>query len=111
VAIVDYYLRHVEDEGQLRLLDRWLAEEVLCLALGGGHKRGHFGVLSFRELRAMGLPSLVHRRRLIRHGRIESPFFVWKQRQSVRASKGTAARPQATAAFSSLPEAAAAKAS
>ncbi|MGH9577470.1 MAG: reverse transcriptase domain-containing protein, partial [Terriglobales bacterium] len=111
VAIVDYYLRHVEDEGQLRLVDRWLAEEVLHLALGNGHRRGHFRVLSFRELRAMGLPSLVHRRRLIRHRRIESPFFVWKQYQSVRASKGTAARPRAAAAFSSLPEAAAAKAS
>ncbi len=111
VAIVDYYLRHVEDERQLRLLDRWLAEEVLHRALGGGHKRGHFRLLSFRELRSLGLPSLVHRRRLIRHGHLESPFFVWKQRQSVRASKGTAARPRATAAFSSLPEAAAIKAS
>src|SRR5207302_669366 len=29
VAIIDYYLRHVTDEAQLRRLDRWLAEEVL----------------------------------------------------------------------------------
>ncbi|HUJ39816.1 MAG TPA: reverse transcriptase domain-containing protein, partial [Candidatus Acidoferrales bacterium] len=41
VAILDYYLKHVEDEEQLRRLDRWLAEEVLALAFGG-HRRGNF---------------------------------------------------------------------
>lgn len=84
VAIIDYYLRHVNDEGQLRLLDRWLAEHVLSLALAGGHKRGYFRSLPFRELRVMGLPSLVHRRRLLRNRRIDSSFFIWKGVQANR---------------------------
>jgi hypothetical protein len=40
VAIIDYYLKHVSDERQLRRLDLWLAEEVLSLVFGG-HKKGH----------------------------------------------------------------------
>ena len=112
VAIIDYYLKHVNDEKQLRLLDRWLAEEVLSLAFGNGHKKGHFRTLSFKRLREMGLPSLVHRRRLIRHGYIESPFFIWRNYQVLRGSKGAAAKLQAhrkrsvPAAFSPIPEAA-----
>ncbi len=110
VAILDYYLKHVDDETQLRLLDRWLAEEVLSLVLGG-HKKGHFRRISFARLRAMGLPSLVHRRRLIRRRKIESPFFIWQKQQAIRAFRGTVARrsraPSAAAASSPLPEAAA----
>lgn len=109
VAILDYYLRHVDDESQIRLLDRWLAEEVLGCVFGG-HKKGHFRRISYGELRAMGLPSLVHRQRLIRRGRIESPFFIWQRERSTQAFRGTVARlPQAMrpAAFSSVPEAAA----
>ena len=93
VAIIDYYLRHVTDEGQLRQLDQWLAEEVLSRAFEGGHKKSYFRQLPFRELRKMGLPSLVHRRRLIRHGHIESSFFVWKSRQTNPRYGGRAARP------------------
>lgn len=108
VAIIDYYLKHVGDEPQLRLLDRWLAEEVLSLVFGG-HRKGHFGKISFAQLRAMGLPSLVHRRRMIRNGRIESPFFIWKREKATRALRGTVARLLRTtdAAFSPDPEAAA----
>jgi RNA-directed DNA polymerase len=109
VAIVDYYLKHVSDEAQLRLLDRWLAEEVLSLAFGGGHKKSYFRLLPYRSLRAMGLPSLVHRRRQIQHGQIAAPFFVWKRYQAQKSSRETAARlhPQsaAAAAFSPSPEA------
>ncbi len=112
VAILDYYLKHVDDEAQLRLLDRWLAEEVLSLVFGG-HKKGHFRRISFAQLRAMGLPSLVHRRRLIRRRKIESPFFIWQKQQAIRAFRGTVARRSrargAAAAFSPLPEAAARK--
>ena len=75
VAIVDYYLKHVDDEGQLRLLDRWLAEEILALAFQNGHRKGNFRRLPFRRLRQMGLPSLRHRRRLLRHGHLKSSFF------------------------------------
>jgi len=110
-AILDYYLKHVNDERQLRLLDRWLAEAVLSAALGG-HKKGHFRKISFRELRAMGLPSLVHRRRMILSGRIESPFFVWRRAKAARGFRGTVAklcRSAGQTAFPSFPEAAAGK--
>jgi hypothetical protein len=108
VAIIDYYLKHVSDESQLHLLDRWLAEEVLSLAFGGGHKKSYFRLLPFRSLRAMGLPSLVHRRRQIHHRQIAAPFFVWKEYQAQKSSRETAARllPQtAAAAFSPSPKA------
>jgi len=29
IAIIDYYLKHVNDAAQLELMERWLAEEVL----------------------------------------------------------------------------------
>jgi hypothetical protein len=110
VAILDYYLRHVDDEAQLIRLDLWLAEEVLS-AVFGGHKKGHFRRISFKQLRNMGLPSLVHRRRLIRNGRVESPFFIWQNQKAARAFRGTVARParatNAAPAFSPVPEAAA----
>ena len=108
VAIVDYYLKHVTDERQLRLLDRWLAEEVLS-RIFGGHKKAHFRRISYEQLRELGLPSLVHRRRLILSGRRESPFFLWQQEQHARAFRGTVARPRraGASAFSPFPEAAA----
>ena len=110
VAILDYYLKHTTDANQLRLLDRWLAEEILSLTFGG-HKKGNFAKISYEQLRRYGLPSLVHRQRLIRHGKIESPFFIWQQQKADRAFKGTvASRKRATTAvsdFSPCPEAAA----
>lgn len=112
VAIVDYYLKHVTDVAQLRLIDRWLAEEVLSLVFGG-HRKGHFAKLSFDELRSFGLPSLVHRQRLIQHEKIASPFFIWQKQKIDRAFKGTvASRVRAASVapdFSPCPEAAAAK--
>ncbi len=76
ISIIDYYLKHVDDENQLRLLDRWVAEEILSIAFQKGHRKGNFRRLSFRQMREMGLPSLCHRRRLLRHGHIRSSFFV-----------------------------------
>jgi hypothetical protein len=109
----------VNDEPQLKQLDRWLAEEVLSLAFDGGHRKGHFRALPFARLRAMGLPSLVHRRRLLRHRHIASSFFIWKDCQMEKGRRslpkleakhpGPAARPIVTRApaFSQNPEAAA----
>jgi hypothetical protein len=91
VAILDYYLKHVSDDSQLEQLDRWLAEEVLSLVFGR-HKKGHFSNIGFEQLRDMGLPSLVHRRRLILNGRIESPFFIWHRQKATRAFRGKVAR-------------------
>ncbi|HEU4785951.1 MAG TPA: RNA-directed DNA polymerase, partial [Gemmatimonadaceae bacterium] len=76
-AIVDYYLKHVDDENQLRLLDRWLADEVLARGFGTGHRKGNFRRVSFRQLRTLGLPSLRHRRRLLQHQKLESRFFTY----------------------------------
>ena len=39
VAVIDYYLKHVNDEKQLRELDRWLAEEILSVTFRNGHKK------------------------------------------------------------------------
>ncbi len=76
VAIIDYYLKHVDDEEQLRLLDRWLAEEVLAVALRSGHRKRNFAQIPFKELRMLGLPSLRHRHRLLRHGALKTSFFL-----------------------------------
>ncbi len=92
VAIIDYYLKHVRDEAQLRLLDRWLAEEVLSLAFRSGHKKGNFGHLSYERLRAMGLPSLLHRSRLIRHGQVQTSFFRWQECRRAKRARGDGAR-------------------
>jgi hypothetical protein len=91
VAVVDYYLKHVTETDQLRMLDRWLAEEILSLIFGG-HRKGHFTKISFEDLREFGLPSLVHRQRLIVHGHTKSSFFRWKQQKAERALRGTVAR-------------------
>lgn len=110
VAILDYYLKHVTDLSPLREIDRWLAEEILSRVFGG-HKKGHFARISFAELRNFGLPSLVHRHRLIRHHKIESPFFIWQQQKAGRAFKGTVASrrsaSRAASDFSPCPKAAA----
>src|SRR5262249_18574910 len=111
VAILDYYLKHVNDERQLRSLDRWLAEAVLSAAFGG-HKKGHFRKVGFGELRAMGLPSLLHRRRMIHRGRIASPFFIWRRAKTAEGFRGMVAnvcRSAGSTAFPSFPEAAAGK--
>jgi len=103
-------LKHVTDVAQLRLIDRWLAEEILSLVFGG-HKKGHFARISFDQLRQWGLPSLVHRHRMIKHGKIDSPFFIWQQQKIDRAFKGTVASRRraagAASGFSPCPEAAA----
>ncbi|MCX5705332.1 MAG: reverse transcriptase domain-containing protein [Candidatus Omnitrophica bacterium] len=109
IAIIDYYLRHVSDEAQIRLIDRWLAEETLSVVLDNGHKKGSFRKISFKKLRERGLPSLAHRRKLILHGHMESSFFVWKNYQVLKAHKGTAVRCPVSidkGAFSPLPGAA-----
>ena len=88
VAIIDYYLKHVDDEKQLRRIDRWLAEEVLAIAFSYGtkksHRKSHFKKMPFAKLRAMGLPSLCHRRRLLRHGHLESSFFTLRTEKLIK---------------------------
>ncbi|MCP4192280.1 MAG: hypothetical protein GY768_16840 [Planctomycetaceae bacterium] len=104
VAIIDYYLKHVDDEKQLRLLDRWLAEEVLSQAFQNGHRKGNFRKLPFSKLREMGLPSLRHRRRLLNHGHLKASFFVLRTRWLIEQERG---RLPSRKAFSPCLEAAA----
>ncbi len=92
VSLIDYYLKHVQDERQLWLLDRWLAEEVLARVLNSGHKKGNFRKISYKKLRNLGLPSLQHRRRLIMHRHIQSSFFIWREHKARRIHRGAAAR-------------------
>ena len=65
------------------MIDRWLAEEVLCLAFQNGHRKGNFRGIPFSQLRELGLPSLRHRRRLLCHGQLESPFFQLRNERIV----------------------------
>lgn len=61
---VPAYLRELSSEHALRQIDRWLALTILQRAHGGGFSKRLFGRTSYRELRNLGLPSLVHLRRL-----------------------------------------------
>ena len=109
VAIIDYYLKHVDDEEQLRQLDRWLAEQVLSLAFRNGHRRGNFRRLPFARMRAWGLPSLRHRHRLLRHGALHSSFFrlrTEKRIEQERRRPPSGRRRQRGAGFPPGPEAA-----
>ena len=95
IAIIDYYLKHVDDEEQLRQIDRWLAEEVLALAFRNGHRKGNFRRLPFQRMRDMGLPSLRHRRRLLRHGHITSSFFVLRTERLIERERRRLPGPRA----------------
>ena len=76
VSVINYYLKHTNDSEQLRLLDRWLAEEVVSKALKTGHRKGNFKKIPFKRLRQLGLTSLRHRSSMIIHGHLESSFFA-----------------------------------
>jgi retron-type reverse transcriptase len=80
MSVIDYYMHHTTDEGQYRMIDAWLAEEILARSLGTGHKKGNFKKVPFSKLRSMGLISLVHRRRLIQHGHMNDSFELIRNR-------------------------------
>lgn len=54
----------VRNEAQLRELDHWIMALVLKTGFGG-FKRGNFRRVSAKDLRAMGLPSILHLRRTV----------------------------------------------
>jgi hypothetical protein len=74
-AIIDYYLKHVNDELQLKNMDRLLAERVISCVTGKPFRKGHFRIVPFKKLRDMGLISLLHRSRLHRHGHLRVSFL------------------------------------
>ncbi len=75
VAIIDYYLNHVNDEEQLKSMDRQLAEMVISAALRKKFKKSHFSIIGYDKLRKLGLESLLHRSRRLRHGDLKIPFI------------------------------------
>jgi retron-type reverse transcriptase len=74
-AIVDYYLKHVTDELQLKRMDKLLAEMIISNVLDRPFHKGHFKTIPFKKLRNMQLVSLLHRNRLHRHGRLKVSFL------------------------------------
>lgn len=74
-AIIDYYLKHVEDEHQLKVLDREIAEMVISTVLDKPFRPRDFRTIPYGKLRKYGLLSLVHRNRLHRHGQLNVPFL------------------------------------
>jgi retron-type reverse transcriptase len=74
-AIIDYYLKHVTDELQLKNMDRLLAERVISSITGKPFRKGHFRIVSYGKLRELGMPSLVHRARLHQHGHLKVSFL------------------------------------
>jgi hypothetical protein len=74
-AIIDYYLKHITDELQLKNMDRLLAERVISSVTGKPFRKGHFRIVPFSKLRELGMPSLLHRARLHRHGHLKVSFL------------------------------------
>lgn len=74
-AITDYYLKHVNDENQLKMMDRIITEMVISTVLGKKFRKKLFKIISYKKLRDMGLPSLLHRNRLFRHGHLKVQFL------------------------------------
>jgi hypothetical protein len=76
IAIVDYYLKHLTDDNQLRIMDRLIVETLLKYVCGEKKFRKRmFQIATPGKLRTMGLQSLVHRSRLIKHGHIKTNFM------------------------------------
>lgn len=57
------YLSMSSDIEQLKELDRWIALQILRAVHGEGFSKAHFKNSSWKDLRSLGLPSLVHHRR------------------------------------------------
>ena len=76
VAIIDYYLKHVTDEAQLKQLDLLVAQAVICKVLRKKKFRfSDFSKVRYKTLRDAGLMSLVHRHRLLIQGHINNRFL------------------------------------
>lgn len=69
-AIVDYYLQHVSDEEQIHKLDRLLMEAVVSVVLNKRFRQRDFKLVSPEMMRKAGVPSLLHRHRLHKHGHL-----------------------------------------
>lgn len=76
VAIVDYYLKHVNNENQLKSIDRIIKERAVCAITGKWpFRKGLLRTGLFEKLRDAGLVSLLHRSRLLQHKKLKRPFM------------------------------------
>ena len=74
-AIIDYFLAHVEDEEQLKSMDKQIAELIRSASTGRKFKHAHFKIVPYGLLRRAGLLSLLHRSRLLRSREIKFSFL------------------------------------
>jgi hypothetical protein len=75
IAIIDYYLKHVTDETQLKMMDRLIAESVISCVLNKKFRNRDFQTIPYKMLRDAHLVSLVHRHRLFKHGHLKISFM------------------------------------
>lgn len=75
VSIIDYYLKHINDEQQLKRMDMKITELVISIVLGKPFRRRDFAKIPYYTLRRANLPSLLHRHRLIHHGHLQVNFM------------------------------------
>ena len=75
-AIIDYYLKHVTDEAQLKQLDMIIAQLTISAYLNKPFRFKDFSKCSYKTLRTNGLPSLLHRHRLFKQGHLKVDFLA-----------------------------------
>lgn len=75
IAIIDYYLKHVTDETQLKMMDRLISEKVISCVLNKKFRNRDYQSIPYKMLRDAGLVSLVHRHRLFKHGHLKINFM------------------------------------
>lgn len=74
-AIVDYYLKHINDERQIRELDILVRRVAVSAITGRTFKQRDLKTISPEALRSAGMVSLLHRSRLLRHGHLRVDFL------------------------------------
>lgn len=74
-AIIDYYIKHINDEKQLRDIDMLIAKQVISIVLNKKFRYRDFSKIPYKKLRKAGLTSLVHRNRLHRQGHLHINFL------------------------------------
>ena len=74
-AIVDYYLKHVNYEPQLKMMDRLITEIVIGAILDKKFRKRDYSTVPSALLYKKGIISLLHRSRLHRHGHLHVNFL------------------------------------
>ena len=74
-AIIDYYLKHTDDEQQLIDMDREIVEFMIGFILNKKFRKKDYKLAPYRKFRDAGLISLVHRSRLLRSGKVRLSFL------------------------------------